>query len=354
MSLLGTCFTFPPVQACTLYFYREVIFFSDGTLTYAFGRVPSSAGVPAAGDGSTSGYYLKAAGTDWDSNAVTYQLTSPEMIPSGEDTIFTAGGETEGWFYYDPGGTPNPDGNNCGTGFTYSNELRLNDLVDDCTGAFPGASFTGLGAGQARLYHFNDFPIGLGFGVSRTCGTIQLSAFTFGGYDGSMFLYCSSLSSDGAPNTAIEACSSTFVPNKLAVDAFNPVTGLPYVVAGVAASWAAFVDPGGLPSRNVGALLFTIGRALAINDKYVLVTWVMMADGTTFIRPSCVAYPTPGGADVVIPTPDLKTLASVAGDLFPANANASVTPISAQPIGLLTKILVGYDCTTWNAAGQPF
>jgi len=354
MALLGTCFKFPPIQSETLFFYREIIFFSDGTLNYAFGRVPASAGVPSVSDGSTSGYWLKAAGTDWNGVPASYTLSSPAMIPGGEDSIYTAGGETEGFFYYIPGGTPNPDGNNCTTGITYSNELPLYNLIDAITAQFPNGSFVGLSAGQSRLYHFNDFPIANGYGGAGSCGAIHLSDFDFTPYDGTLFLYCSPLASDSAPHTAADACAGTYIPNRIAVEAFDPISGLPYFINGGPASWCAFTDIGGLPARSVCALIFAIGKALAINDKYVLVTWVMMADGTTFIRPSCVAYLNPGGADVTIPCPDLKTLASVAGDLFPANAHSGTTPLSAQPIGLLTKILVGYDCTTWAAAGSPF
>jgi len=352
MSLLGTCFKFPPIQGCTLYFYREFQCYAPSTQTFAYGRVPSSLGITAASDGSTSGVYSKASGTDWDGNPASFTLSFPESIPGGEDTIYTAGGETEGWFYYNPGSSPNPDGNNCCTGVTYSNEFPLWNFIDDITANFPGGSFTGLTAGLAREYNFHDNDV--------NCGAVQLSTVDYSALDGSLFLYASPFAADGA--IAYCGCagfdgsngctSQDWVPAKLAVTSGDPCTGLPYFVPGIAASFAAFTSIRPARTGRGYGLIFAIGRALAINDIYVLVTWVMMADGNTFIRPTCSEFSNPGGADVVIPCPDLKSLDSVAGDLYPLNA--STTALSAQPIGLLTKILVGYDCASWTAAGKPF
>jgi hypothetical protein len=379
MALLGTCFKFPPIQGVTEYFYRDFKCFAPAGQTFAYGRVPSSLGISAATDGSVTGCYSKATGTDWAGNPVTFQLSFPESVPSGEDTVYTAGGETEGFFYYNPGSSPNPDGNNCGHSFSYSIEFRLWDFIDDITGSFPSATFAGDGgsgimaAGLSREWHFKDnttYEEGLGTGDnggSGNCGSVQLSTIpNYSTLDGSLFLYGTPYNDEssgfggsvapfwsGCPgHDASFGFTTIGPPARLGVPTVPVCLGLPTVVPGIAASFAAFTSIRAAATGGGFGLYFAIGRALAINDKYVLVTWVMMADGNTFIRPSCTAYPTPGGADVVIPCPDLKTLDAVAGDLYPLNA--STTALNAQPIGLLTKILVGYDCTTWAAAGNPF
>lgn len=147
----------------------------------------------------------------------------------------------------------------------------------------------------------------------------------------------------------------------------------------IGASYALF-QPGGTGGTTVSGMInFALSRQM-VSAKYILVTWVLMADyrvtsGTysgTHIRPTVVEVAAPGSpTEIEIPIPDLKLLKATAdvgafkswaGDKFLSSLEdihriATVEGEAGEddlPVGLITWLFEGMDEADWIAAGSPF
>ncbi|MDB6111779.1 MAG: hypothetical protein JWR69_3529 [Pedosphaera sp.] len=200
-----------------------------------------------------------------------------------------------------------------------SSAVSINDVIDSMQAVFSDAPtnvtrFAGMAAGDVLLLGFKDFPF------PDFANQIDLSLLTLTGYDGSIITL---------PNTSTAPYDFAY-------------GGVPGGGGAYAASFHLFALRGIQP----GILMAQSRVECATN--YVLVTWVLLDDGT-HINPVCHEHGAPAGGYVIIPIPDMKTFPTIAGSMF--YLDWTLHPIVA---GAVTRCLVGFTTASWNAAGQPF
>ncbi|MDB6110874.1 MAG: hypothetical protein JWR69_2624, partial [Pedosphaera sp.] len=196
--------------------------------------------------------------------------------------------------------------------------VQINDVIDSMQAVFYDdaanvARFAGMAPGDLKLLGFKDYPF-------PDFNELDLSTLDLTGYDGSIIT---------VPNTSTPPYDFGY-------------GGVPGGGGAYAASWHLFAQRGIQPG-----ILMAQSR-VPCSTSYVLVTWVLMDDGT-HINPVCHEFGPPAGGYVIIPIPDLKTFPAIAGTMF--YADWDLHPIVA---GAVTRLLPGYTAASWAAAGQPF
>jgi hypothetical protein len=200
-----------------------------------------------------------------------------------------------------------------------SNHVDINDVIDSMQDVFSDgptniARFAGMAPGDVLLLGFNDFPF------PDFANDIDLSLLTLTGYDGSIIT---------VPNTSTPPYNFAY-------------GGVPGGGGAYAASFHLFALRGIQPG-----ILMAQSR-VECSTNYVLVTWVLLDDGTP-INPVCHEFGAPAGGYVIIPIPDMKTFPAIAGSMF-----YNDWPLHPIVAGAVTRCLVGFTTASWNAAGQPF